>query len=213
MPSDVQLVCFDLGRVLVRICNDWRHACAVAGLAVPEAAFSPALSAALHDLVCRAEVGGLDIDAFCRESARLLGVRPSDVRALSDAYTRGPYAGATDLLGALRAAGFATACLSNTNDNHWRIMSRPEGEYAALFGRLNHRFASHRLHLRKPDDAIYAHVERATGVPGGGIVFFDDVPENVEAARRRGWRAYRIDPAPDDPLPQIRSHLRAAGVM
>lgn len=213
MSSHIRLICFDLGRVLVRICNDWRHACAVAGVSMPEATFSPSLSPALHDLVCRAEVGELDTDAFCREAARLMGVPPSDVRALSDAYTLGPYGGATDLLDSLRAAGFATACLSNTNDNHWRAMSRPDGAYAPLFGRLHHRFASHLLRLRKPDDAIYAHVEGATGVPGTAIVFFDDVAENVDAARRRGWHAYRIDPAPDDPLPQVRSRLRAHGVV
>ena len=86
----------------------------------------------------------------------------------------------------------------------------PEGP---LFGRLHHRFASHLLRLRKPDDAIYAHVEGATGVRGMAIVFFDDVAENVDAARRRGWHAYRIDPAPDDPLPQVRSRLRAHGVV
>jgi len=66
--------------------------------------------------------------------------------------------------------------------------------------------------LRKPDDAIYAHVERATGVPGGQIVFFDDVEENVEAARRRGWRACHVDPRPDDPLSQVRAFLAAQGI-
>ena len=82
-----------------------------------------------------------------------------------------------------------------------------------LFEAQRHAFASHLLRLRKPDDAIYAAVERETGVGGGAVVFFDDVAENVEAARRRGWHAYRIDPGPDDPLPQVRSRLRAHGVI
>ena len=80
------------------------------------------------------------------------------------------------------------------------------------YEKLTHAFASHDLRLRKPDDAIYAHVERVTGVAGGRIVFFDDVEENIEGAGRRGWQACWIDPSPDDPLTQIRRFLRSRGV-
>ena len=67
--------------------------------------------------------------------------------------------------------------------------------------------------MRKPDEAVYAHVERVTETPGEMIVFFDDMAENEEGARRRGWHAYGIDPAPDDPLPQVRHHLSRHGVL
>ena len=72
--------------------------------------------------------------------------------------------------------------------------------------------ASHLVGLRKPAKAMYEYVERAAGLAPSGILFFDDVVENVEAARRRGWRAYRIDPAPDDPIPQVRTILRECGI-
>ena len=78
--------------------------------------------------------------------------------------------------------------------------------------KLDHRFASHLIGLRKPDDRIYAHVEQATGATPGRIVFFDDVEENVAAAARRGWRAHRIS-IDSDPIAQVRQHLRAAGVL
>ena len=212
MPSHVQLVVFDLGRVLVRICNGWVHACDVAGVR-PTRRPDGATMATLHDLVCRVEVAEIEPAEFCRRAAPALGLRPQDVTAMWDLYTRGTYPGAAELLDELGASGVATACLSNTNATHWALMEDPSSRCPFPFDRLTHAFASHLLRLRKPDDAIYAHVERAAEAPAGGIVFFDDVAENVEAARRRGWHAYRIDPAPDDPLPQVRAHLLKHGVL
>jgi FMN phosphatase YigB (HAD superfamily) len=206
MPCDIQLVVFDLGRVLVRICNGWHHACEVAGVR-PAREPDAATAAELHDLVCQVEVGQIEPAEFCRRAAPAMGLRPQDVTAVWDGYTRGTYSGATELLDELKSTGVPTACLSNTNATHWALLGDRASHSYFPFDRLTHTFASHLLRLRKPDDAIYAHVERATGVPGAGIVFFDDVPENVEAARRRGWHAHRIDPAPDDPLPQIRKQL------
>ena len=212
MASDIRLVVFDLGRVLVRICNGWQHACEVAGVRPPREP-GPAAVAALHELVCRVEVGEIEPAEFCRRAAPQLGVRPRDVEAVWDGYTLGIYPGALELVDELNAAGVATACLSNTNATHWAIMNDAADGCHFPFDRLTHAFASHVLRLRKPDDAIYAHVEAAAGVEPGRILFFDDVEENVEGARRRGWRAHRIDPAPDDPLPQVRSHLRSHGVL
>ena len=50
-------------------------------------------------------------------------------------------------------------------------------------------------HLRavKPDPAIYAAVEAATGLPPGAHLFVDDRPENVAAARARGRRAHLFE--------------------
>ncbi|HZN66459.1 MAG TPA: HAD family phosphatase [Tepidisphaeraceae bacterium] len=213
MASGIELVVFDLGRVLVRICKDWRHACQMAGIVPPPEERVAAGWARVHDAVCRVEVGHITGDEFCAEVAAAFGVLPGEISAALAAFTHGPYPGAVELLDELQARGVATACLSNTNEPHWRLMRDPSSHTYFPFDRLTHAFASHLLRLRKPDDAVYAHVERATGVRGDRIVFFDDVEENVEGARRRGWHAYHIDPAPDDPLPQVRSHLETQGVL
>jgi putative hydrolase of the HAD superfamily len=212
VSGGIELVCFDLGRVLVRICNDWRHACTVAGVTVPDAGFGAETGARLHSLVCEVEVGRIDHDGFCRGVSSLVGLSPRDVSALSDAYTIGTYPGAVDLLDALRDSSVPTACLSNTNANHWRILGDPSSHCPFPFDRIDHAFASHLLRLRKPDEAIYAHVERTTGSQPSGIVFFDDVPENIAAAKTRGWMAYHVDPASDNPIPQIRATLRSHGL-
>ena len=210
--SQIHLVVFDLGRVLIRICDGWQHACAVAGVAaapvkqLPDDAYR-----VVHAAMCAHEVGELDVDGFARAAASHLGVSEADFGAMHNAYTIAPCAGTAALLDDLRSAGMPTACLTNTNENHWRIMHAP-GPAQMPFERLDHCFASHLLRLRKPDDAIYAHVEQTTGVPAAGILFFDDVEENIAAAARRGWRAHRV--AVDaDPIEQVRRHLRALDVL
>jgi putative hydrolase of the HAD superfamily len=131
---------------------------------------------------------------------------------LQQAYLLGAYPGAHELIDDLCRAGVRTACLSNTTHNHWRMMHDPSGPHFLPLARMTHCFASFQIGLRKPDERIYAHVEHVTGVPPAGIVFFDDVEENVLAARQRGWHAHRITPD-GDPILQERAHLRRHGVL
>jgi FMN phosphatase YigB (HAD superfamily) len=64
----------------------------------------------------------------------------------------------------------------------------------------------------KPAPDIYRAFEKATGRSGSQILFFDDLAENVAAAKSLGWHAERIDPtAPTDA--QLRRHLAAYGVL
>jgi putative hydrolase of the HAD superfamily len=207
----IKLVVFDLGRVLVRICRDWQHACECGGLTWP--ALDPATAARLRDVAHRAEIGQIDAQTFYSDAAALLACPPDQIRAISDAFVFGPYPGAADLLAELASAGVKTACLSNTNEHHWSLLSEVGHRAWLPMDRLHHHFASHLMRARKPDDAIYADVERQVGLPPESILFFDDLPDNIEAARRRGWNAHWIDPAPDDPIPQIRAALRRHGVI
>jgi putative hydrolase of the HAD superfamily len=48
---------------------------------------------------------------------------------------------------------------------------------------------SHEVGLAKPDPAIYELTSTRLGVRPGEIVFLDDVPANVTAARAAGWHA------------------------
>lgn len=202
-----RLVIFDLGRVLIRICDDWRHACVVAGVPVPAGQLDERAQAALHQAVCDTEVGKIDLDGFAHATCSLMGIEPQHVKRLSDAYLLGPYPGSEELLDELHARGVHTACLSNTNANHWRLLLDPAGPHYGTMRRLTHQFASHLVGARKPDEAIFAHVERQCGRTGPEIAFFDDLPANVVAASSRGWHARHIDPL-RDPLPQLRKYLQ-----
>jgi len=48
---------------------------------------------------------------------------------------------------------------------------------------------SHEVGLKKPDPRIYELTARRLGVEPGEIVFLDDVPGHVAAARASGWHA------------------------
>ena len=43
--------------------------------------------------------------------------------------------------------------------------------------------------LVKPDTAAFAHVAEAAGIRPPRSIFFDDLAENVEGARRAGFQA------------------------
>ena len=116
----------------------------------------------------------------------------------------------TGWCGAIRAAGVETACLSNTNERHWELMTAQPLHYPA-FAAFGRRHASHLLGLAKPDPAIYRAFEEHSGVPAGMIVFFDDRAENVAAARNAGWRAELIDPR-GDTAAQAAAVLRRLGL-
>lgn len=204
--TPVQLVVFDLGRVLVRICRDWQHACECANF--DWSAIEPSRRAGLAEVLRRAEIGKIGATELYEQAAAVLGCEPEQVRGISDAFIFGSYPGAADLLGELSAAGVKTACLTNTNEHHWSLLFEPGHRARLPMDRFSHHFASHLLRARKPDEAIYAQVERQTGAAPDQILFFDDVMENLDAARSRGWQTHWIDPAPDDPIPQVGAALQ-----
>jgi FMN phosphatase YigB (HAD superfamily) len=68
------------------------------------------------------------------------------------------------------------------------------------------------LGLAKPDPEIYRALQQDAEVAPERILFFDDLPENVNAARDLGWRAVLVDPARET-APQIRTALREQGLL
>src|SRR6185437_12736623 len=105
----IRLVVFDLGRVLVRICNNWIHACSTVGLKVREV--GPGDYSRLRQLVHQIEVQEVDFDIFSREAGRILGATSEQIAKASEAFVVGLYDGVPELLDELTAAGIRTACL------------------------------------------------------------------------------------------------------
>lgn len=199
------LVCFDLGNVLVRICATWAEACEAAGLPLREGVRDVAPTPERMDLIARHETGDISCADFFREIALTMNdlYTPAEVEQVHAAWLCEEFEGAPDLVTRLRASdAVELACLSNTNHSHWRRLT----EYPSIAA-LHHRHASHLLRLRKPNADIYAQFEHLVGRGPGEILFFDDLAENVETARRRGWRAEIIEPAAS-PVGQIEDYLR-----
>jgi putative hydrolase of the HAD superfamily len=207
-----RLVVFDLGRVLVRICDGWQHAFERAGVTLPADVLDAPTRARLLDGVKRIETGHTPVSAFCEEIAGHLNLSCDVVTKMWEGYTLGPFEGADQLLADLHAAGHTTACLSNTNSEHWRVLTDPADPHGQVVNRLHHRFASHLVRARKPDPEIYAHVEQTTGFQPSQITFFDDLAENIEAAQARGWRSFLIERC-DNPIPTLRKYLAEDNVI
>lgn len=204
-PSlSVRAVCFDLGGVVIRICRGWDEGCAAAGLPVRTGVDW----SAADPLIERLQSGALDTIAFAHRLAALWGgaYSATNILAIHEAWLREEYEGVGELIDGVAAAGKTTAVLSNTNDSHWpRLLRLP------ALRRIPHLFASHQLGVAKPAPRAFEAVERGLGLAGGDIAFFDDTPENVEAAAHRGWRAALVDPLRPT-APQMRSALLALGV-
>src|SRR5687767_755986 len=113
MSAAPSLVIFDLGRVLIRLCDGFEHACAVAGVTVPTGlpALTDAEKARAEELAGLVDSGRIDLATYARDIAPLRRLRPDDVLKLQDIFLRGPFPGATELLDELHAAGIKTACL------------------------------------------------------------------------------------------------------
>ena len=74
--------------------------------------------------------------------------------------------------------------LSNTNDLHSRKFRVQFAEPLSLF---KHLILSHEVGQRKPSPEIYGHIVKAAGCAPRELLFVDDMPENIAAARAAGW--------------------------
>lgn len=218
MGREIRCVCFDWGGVILRICRGFEEGVARAGLAVRPGVDGPELRRRRHELAHAYQIGGLTRDEFLRgiSDAMQGAYSPEEFERIHDAWLIEEYPGVDRLVADLRALpSVETAMLSNTNELHWRRQSPLEGAaglpHFPTAGQLKHRHASHLLRLAKPDASIYRAFERETGFSPQSILFFDDLAENVDAARGCGWCSEQIDHT-GDTAAQMREHLRRYGV-
>ncbi len=207
----VSLVCFDWGGVILKICRSFAQGCERAGLDVRIDTDDADLYSVQRTISARYQVGELSENAFFTDVSRSTGgaYSPDEITLIHDAWLIEEYPGASELIDELHALdGVQTGMLSNTNARHW---ARRERDFTAA-GRLHHQHASHLLGLAKPDARIFRAFERETGRTSGEIVFFDDLPENIDAATSAGWRGVRIDHEGDTGA-QMREALIALGIL
>jgi len=211
----IDVVCFDLGGVLVRICRDWAEACTLARLPFEADAPSEPWLDERRRLVDGYQRGELPCHDYFQALADVTAGRYSarDIEAIHHVWLVEEYAGVGPLLDRIRAAGRRTACLSNTNVSHWRRMcsTAADAEFPSL-AKLDVKLASHELGSLKPDPEIYARAGEVFAVPPEHILFFDDLPANVAGARAAGWVAHVVDPRRAT-APQVEHWLGHYGVV
>lgn len=211
---DIQLVIFDLGYVLIRIHPHWQSAAQAVGFDLTDehdvgmARYRERMTQLSHDFEC----GRIDEDHFVTQVAETLSLPREVVADVTDEWIIEPYADALQLVHDVKQTGRLVACLSNTNANHWAQMSDPTHRKYVGTGVMDWAFASQELQCRKPEIEVYEKVEAITGVKPQHMLFFDDIAENLEPARSRGWNTFLVDRS-TEPGPQVRGYLKQVGVL
>ena len=194
----IEVVCFDWGGVILKHCRSWREACDAAGLPAHAAVEAAEMVEARRRLSQAYQRGHIDERAFFEGLVEATGrlYTPEELVRLHDAWLIAEYDGVAGVITRLHDRDRArTALLSNTNASHWRRHSPVDGRpadfpTAATLGVMH---ASHLLGCAKPDAEIYRAFEERIGARGPAVLFFDDLPDNIEAAKRLGWQTVLID--------------------
>ena len=89
-----------------------------------------------------------------------------------------------DYIAALRQKGYKTVLLSNSNELHWD----PIWEQYGLGNYFDNVFASHHLHMAKPNQEIFDHVVREANIDCAHTIYVDDLEKNRKAGEKyAGW--------------------------
>jgi putative hydrolase of the HAD superfamily len=192
-PGIADALLFDLGRVVLDI--DFKRALACwAGHAGCEPSDIGGRFAA-DDVLKQYESGKIGDAAYFAQLRAQLGVGISDAQLLEgwNAIFVGEIPGIAPLL-ARAAERLPLYALSNTNPPHIAHFSNA---YADVLSHFRELYLSSTIGLLKPDAAAYDHVVEAIGMPASRVLFFDDLAENVEAARARGLNAVQVKSSAD----------------
>lgn len=92
-------------------------------------------------------------------------------------------------MNALRTQGHRVVILSNTNNLHCEFW--PE-HYPQVTDAADAVYLSQQMQMRKPEAKIYQTVLEKEGVTAQDAIFFDDNPQNIEAAQRLGIKSVLV---------------------
>lgn len=115
-------------------------------------------------------------------------------------------AGTHDVVRALRRGGVHCALASNQDVRRAAVMHQ-QFDYGAL---LDEEFYSCELGVAKPEPAYFTTILDRLEVPPGSVLFVDDNPGNVEAARSVGLAGEVWSYA--EPLEVLHAHLERHGL-
>lgn len=192
MAQDVRALVFDLGNVVI----DVDFARVLAAFAPHSRLPAQQLRAfGLDDAYRRHETGHLAEDAYFAHLRERFALECDEalIRAGWNAIFVAPIHETVRLIDRVRGR-LPCYALSNTNPAHLAEMQRAFGELLARFERV---FVSHEIGYRKPHPQAFGHVVQAIDAMPGEMLFFDDLPENVEAARACGLQAALVESPAD----------------
>lgn len=139
----------------------------------------------------RHERGEIPVAEFFESLRSSLGIQLTDEefeRGWNAVFVR-EVPGITRLLRGVQES-FPLYIFSNSNAAHHAYWAR---EYASTLSVFRKVFVSSDLGWRKPEPEAYAAVAQAMGTPLPRILFFDDLKDNVEAAKKVGMQAVHVE--------------------
>lgn len=145
-----------------------------------------AVSAATKQLMHDYEYGNISTDEFlktlqeyCFAGTTIEQIRAAWLSMLADLPQE-----RLDYIASLRAKGYRTILLSNSNELHWQ----PIWEQYNLGAYFDQVFASQQLHKAKPNKEIFEHVVREAKVDCARTIYVDDLEKNRKAGELyAGW--------------------------
>ena len=146
-----------------------------------------AVSAATRQLMHDYEYGNITTDEFlntlqqyCYAGTTIKQIREAWMSMLADLpQTKLAY------IASLRQKGYKTILLSNSNELHWD----PIFEQYHLERYFDAIFASHHLHMAKPNQEIFDYVVREVNIDCAHTIYVDDLDKNRAAGQRfAGWQ-------------------------
>jgi 2-haloacid dehalogenase len=185
--SDIEAVVFDIGNVLI----EWqpeRYYDRTIGEARRRAMFA---EVDLHGMNDRVDLGE-GFREVIYETAEAYPHWRAEIRDWHDSWIELatpaiPHSVA--LLRALRARGVPVFALTNFGIESFAY-ARTQYDFLDEFDRA---FVSGHMGVIKPDPRIYEMVEAECGIAPERLLFTDDRPDNVGAARERGWQAHLFE--------------------
>jgi putative hydrolase of the HAD superfamily len=186
--AGVRNIIFDFGGVLVT----WRPQEIIdsfyADAALREAVRVHAFQ---HEDWLEMDRGTLDEATVVQRFAARMRRPEAELRALFDHLRASlePIAPTVALLEELRGRGYKLYGLSNMSES---IFAHLRGRHS-FFGLFDGIVVSAAVKLLKPEPGIYEHLRELHSIDFAESVFLDDMPANVEAARRLGLPAIRFE--------------------
>ncbi len=183
--SRPKVIVFDLGKVFLEF-DYMKGAVGIARSAkLPPEDIIRVISG--HPALIAYETGRISTDEFFRVMCDVTGFQGSP-EEFFEHFTNVfiPVEEMIDFNEQLRAKGYRTYILSNTNQVTVEHIRRSY----PFFSHFDGYVFSYECGVMKPDPAIYQAMERLAGVSGEEIFYVDDLPSNVEGARKLGWQAY-----------------------
>lgn len=188
----VKSLLFDLGRVVIDIDFDrtiayWSRAAGCDPRAIAQAFEANVRGSVVFGRHERAQIADAEFFADLRRSLGLDLDEATFLEGWNDIFV-GEMPGIAEVL---HRAGsrFPLYALSNTNPAHHAAFAV---RFAPLLSHFQRLYLSHEMGMRKPEAAIYLAVAADMGVRPEEILFFDDLAENVAAARGVGMRAVQV---------------------